>query len=165
MSSSQNTLAGIVNDKRNASRNKKQQKLNLKDVHLASEIDLDYDDIRSSAWIVSVKESLEGPGENELVTIFQAYKYPTNIASPDGFILKLKRDPSTAIIDDSALDEVRANIISESEADRNAEHIDVDDGDNVATVIESYIVPGTLELVESRGNVHMLRARFREELD
>ena len=165
MSSSQNTLAGIVNDKRNASRNKKQQKLNLKDVHLASEIDLDYDDIRSSAWIVSVKESLEGPGENELVTIFQAYKYPTNIASPEGFILKLKRDPSTAIIDDSALDEVRANIISESEADRNAEHIDVDDGNNVASVIESYIVPGTLELVESRGNVHMLRARFCEEID
>lgn len=112
-----------------------------------------------------MKESLEGPGENELVTIFQAYKYPTNISSPEGFILKLYRDPSTAIIDDSMLDEVRANIVSENEADRNAERIDVDDGNNVATVIESYIVPGTLELVESRGNVHMLRARFREELE
>lgn len=165
MSSSQNTLAGIVNDKRSTSRAKKHQKLSLKDAHLASEIELDYDDIRASAWIVSVKESLEGPGENELVTIFQAYKYPTNISSPEGFILKLYREPSTAIIDDSMLDEVRANIVSENEADRNAEHIDVDDGNNVATVIESYIVPGTLELVESRGNVHMLRARFREELD
>lgn len=163
MSASQNTLAGIVNDKRNKSRNKKLQKLNLKDVHLSNEVDLDYEDIASSAWVISAKETLEGPGENELVTVFQGYKYPTDITNLEGFILKLYRDPSSAIIDDSQLDEVRANIISEEKADRDADHLDVDDGDNVATVVKSYIEPGTLELIETRGHVHMLRARFRED--
>lgn len=162
MGSSQNTLAGIVNDKRNKSRNKKIQKLSLKDAHLSSEVDLDYDDIASSAWVISARETLEGPGENELVTVFQGYKYPTDITDIEGFILKLYRDPSSAIIDDSQLDEVRENIRSEDQADRDADHLDVDDGDNVAAVIKSYIKPGTLELVETRGRVHVLRAEFQE---
>ena len=162
MSSSQNTLAGIVNDKRNKSRNKKLQNLNLKDVHLSNEVELDYDDIASSAWVISVREALEGPGENELVTIFQGYKYPTDVTNIEGFILTLYRDPSSAIIDESRLDEVRENIRSEEKADRDADHIDVDDGDNVAAVIKSYIKPGTLEIIETRGRVHVLRAEFQE---
>ena len=162
MSSSQNTLANIVNDKRNKSRNKKIQKLNLKDTHLSDTVDLDYDDIASSAWVISARETLEGPGENELVTVFQGYKYPTDITNLEGFVLKLYREPSSAIIDDSMLDEVRENILSEEKADRDADHLDVDDGDNVAAVIKSYIKPGTLELVETRGRVHVLRAEFQE---
>ena len=129
---------------------------------MSNEVDLDYDDIASSAWVISARETLEGPGENELVTVFQGYKYPTDITNLEGFVLKLYREPSSAIIDDSMLDEVRENILSEEKADRDADHLDVDDGDNVAAVIKSYIKPGTLELVETRGRVHVLRAEFQE---